>query len=306
MAGEVQGFIQVAPPMIDLTYSIANNPQGTIGNAPTTLNPSSPSGGAINASLGQWILTGGAASLITDAGASGDAASGVEFSQVCTPGTINGIGSPFGVVGRFTQPPVGTIVNPMTVNYQMVRFEVFGLHWDAVPTGTQCGRDSGVMWLANGAANGAIFDISQALNGGQNVGWGVLYNVATASLVFAAKQLSGTGVAQTVFVNMGNPANGVTKPFYLDMRWIAPTATTAASLQVFLDKTQVVLTAAQSSWIAGTLLPAANASATATTGYLPCIMNNTPVADTANPVLHFYGARIRAGSVLACTLENMY
>lgn len=306
MSYSIQGFLQTPAPWIDQTIGAMTNPQATVGNAPTTTNPQVPSGGAINANLGQWILTGGAGSLTTNMGATGDAATGFEFQQVCTAGTNNGFGPAFGAVGRYLTPPVGTLVNLMPVNWQMVRLEVFGLHWDVVPTGTQCGKDSGIVWLSNGMANGCIYDISQANNGGQNVGWGLIYNTTSAQLQFYAKQVSGNGVLATVIQNIGNPANGVNKPFYVDFRWLAPTASVAATINLFIDKTQVPLTATQSSWAAGTLLPAPNAGATAISGYLPCIANNTPTADTVNPNLHFYGARLRIGSIAACTLENQF
>jgi hypothetical protein len=295
-----------SPPLVDVSLGLVNTPTSAVAGGTPPANPLQPYGGAINGAQGAWILTSGGA-LNTDTGATGDLASGIEYDITCTPGTVNGVGPAFGLVHRLLAPPLGTLVSPMPINVQVIRFEVFGLHWDTVPAGTQCGKDSGVCFVSGGAAQGCIYDISLAGNGGQNVGFGIVYDTALAALAYKVKRISGGGNPLTANVSIGNPANGVTKPFYLDIRVFAPSASTPAAIQIFLDNVPVSgLTAAQTSWIAGTALPAPGVGPAASIGLMPYIGNNTPAADTVNPVLHFYGARFRMGSLLACTWENQF
>lgn len=306
MAGSVQGFLQTPLPLVDVTLSPFNTTGATALGGAINKDSFVPPGAIQQNTLGQWIFTGTAGNFVTDSGGTGDLLSGIELSMVNTPGTYQGCGPNYGYAGRLSAPPVGTLVLPMSVNLQCYRFEVFGLRWDVAPTGTQAGQDSGVVFTVGGAANGPIYDISKAVNGGQSTGFGILYDSAGGVLRFVAKQVSGNGNPLTAFANIGNPTNGVAKPFYLDMRILAPTVSTAAAIQIFLDKTQVVLTTAQSSWAPGTVLPALPGGPSNGIGLMPAILNNSPATDTANPALHFTSARLRIGSLAACTLENQF
>lgn len=305
MAYAIQGLQQIAPPLVDFTFGpLQLQPTGTIGNAPTNVTASP---GFASSSSYPWIVTSG---LATDYGSATDPNSGVEFTLTCVAGTNNGLGAPGGVSGRLIAPPVGTIILPMSINTQCVRFEVFGLHWDALPTGTQAGRDSGVVFNQGGMAQGNIYDISATGNGGGNMGWGVVMHSATGQLQFVAKQVNGTGgVGLSTALDIGTPANGLTNPFYVDMRWYAPTVSSPASIDIFIDNVQktTLLSANQSSWTGATLLPPLNvAGSVKAIGFIPVIANNTPTTDTVNPVLHFTGARLRIGSIAAVTLENQH
>jgi hypothetical protein len=307
MAGEVQGFLQTAAPVVDQTIAAQLQVPLTIGNAPT-LTTASPYGGAQNTAFGSWISTGSA--LATDYGGTSNPSSGVELELTSTAGTVNGLGPDLGIAGPFTTPPAGTLVLPFSINQQCLRFEVFGMYWDVVPAGTQCLRDSGVVFLQGGAGAGVIYDNPQTGNGGQNYGWGVVVDTATGKLMFVAKQVNGTGGAGlSAKVDLVTPTNGLNKPFYLDIRWYAPQLAAPASIQILLDGVDLTpnLSAAQSAWGAGTVLPSLNVSGSSKSGaFYPVIANNTPTGDTANPGLHFQGARLRIGSIAACTLENQH
>lgn len=308
MSTEVQGFLQTSPPLIDETYAAAAQVIGTIGNVlgGATVAPY----GEINGTFGSWTLT-GAGSLLSDYGGTSYPLSGVEANQSCTAGTVHGFGPAIAAVsGPFLKPPAGTLVLPYSINLQCVRFEVFGMYWDVVPTGTQCLRDSGIVFANGGAAQGVVFDNPQTGNGGQNYGWGVVVDTATGQLMFVAKQVQGIGgVGLSAKVDLGAPANGLNKPFYLDLRWYAATLASPASIQILLDGTDLTpkLTSAQSSWIVGTKLPSLDqGGGTLTTGFQVSILNNTPTGDTVNPLLHFQSARVRVGSIAAVTLENQH
>lgn len=306
MATEIQGFLQTAPCLVDTNLTTDVFPTSTIGSAPT-ITGAVPSGSA-QASGANWVSTGGA--LSTDYGGTSNPNSGVEYNITCTPATHNGLQPWVGVSGPFTAPLAGTLVLPYAINTQMVRFEVFGMYWDVVPSGTQCQQDSGIVWLQGGMGQGVIYDSSQTNNGGGNMGWGIVIDTATGKLMFVAKQVNGTGGAGlSAKVDLVTPANGLNKPFYVDMRWFSPTLTSAASIQIIIDTTDVtpLLTSVQSSWATSTILPSLNIGGSAkAAGFIPCIANNTPTLDTANPILHFAGARLRMGSIAACTLENQH
>jgi hypothetical protein len=304
MAYSIQGIQQISLPLADWSFfPLQFQPTGTIGNAPT--NGSGSPAYATSSSF-NWTITG--AALTTDYGSTGDPNSGVELALTCTVGTVNGLNAPGGVSGRLIAPPAGTIILPMAINVQCVRFEVFGLHWDTTPTGTQCTRDSGVTFTQGGYGQGNIYDTTQTGNGGGNMGWGVVMHTATGQLQYIAKQVNGTGgVGLSTATDIGAPVNGFANPFYLDMRWYMPTVSTPASIDIFIDNVQKtsLLSTNQSSWTAGTLLPALNVGGSAKAlGFVPGIANNSPTGNTANPVMHFTGARLRIGSIPAVTLEN--
>lgn len=290
---------QVPPPVIDLTLSPLVSPTTAIGDAPSTADLRPPLGQLTSYSQ-NWFYT--ANELTTDSGGSGDTDSGMEFTITCAAGTFNGVSPGYGINQRFLVPPSGTLYAPTPINTQMVRFEVYGVRFETTPSGTQCGQDSIVCFTGGGAGNGPIWDKSHTA--GQSVGFGIIYDTGTSELRFVAKQVSGNTNPLTANVALGNPSNGITNPFYLDFRFFAASKSAPASLTILLDGVILDLGTAQSSWAAGTTLPQCGSPLSSQPSFIPVICNNTPTSDTANPKLHFTGARLRIGSVLACTLEN--
>lgn len=288
--------LQISPPLVDMSY-------GPYFSATTNLNGNidgggySPFGGR-NTAAPTWTQGG---TWNTTSGPTGDTNSGIQLQLTCTPGSnCSVIPSTWGILGRWLSPPAGTLFAMTPVNAQCLRFEIFGLRLAAVPSGTQCGQDTGLVFLGGGPAAGPITDISHTA--GQNVGFGIVYSVSAAQYTFAAKQLSGNTNPLSARVNIGNPVNGLTNPSYWDFRFFAATKSSPAAIQFFMDGALISLGAAQSSWAAGTTLPTPPAGLGM--GFVPTVISQTPSTDTANPLMYMSGCRMRIGSVNACLLEN--
>ena len=152
--------LQIEPPLLDASYTPSESPLSVIGNSPNAdmIGPS----GSLGASYRPFTTVSGTA-FTTNTGPAGDTNSGINFQIIGVAGTFHGLQPNFGFVQRYLASVSGTKFSQTPVNLQMLRFEMFGVRFATVPSGTQCRRDNILTFITGGAAGGPIFDTTRSI-----------------------------------------------------------------------------------------------------------------------------------------------